>query len=165
MAEPFIGEIRIFSFNFPPKGWAMCNGQTLAINQNQALFSILGTTYGGNGVTTFQLPNLQTRAPVHRGAGFVEGQIGGETAHTLLTSEIAVHNHVLAAVATGSGQRNLAGNMLGTPPFSLYGSSAAGTLDSNAAGFAGGNQPHVNMQPYLVLSICIALVGTFPSRN
>ena len=165
MAQPFIGEIRIFSFNFPPKGWAFCNGQTLAINQNQALFAILGTMYGGNGVTTFQIPNLQSRVPIHRGAGLVEGQIGGENAHTLLTSEIAFHNHTLSGVATGSGQRSLSGNLLGTPAFNLYGSGAGGTLDSSAVAAVGSGQPHNNLQPYLVLSICMALVGTFPSRN
>jgi microcystin-dependent protein len=165
MATPYLGEIRIFSFGFPPKGWAFCNGQTLPINQNQALFAILGTMYGGNGVTTFLLPNLQTRVPIHRGAGFVQGQVGGETAHTLLTSEIAAHNHTLAGVATGSGQRSLSGNLLASPAFNLYGSGVGGFLDGNALTAAGGGQPHNNLQPYLVLSICMALVGVFPSRN
>jgi microcystin-dependent protein len=165
MSQPFIGEIRIFSFGFAPRLWMTCSGQTLAINQNQPLFSILGTTYGGNGITTFALPNLQTRTPIHRGNAFVQGQIAGEAQHTLLISEIAAHNHVLAAVATGGGQRSLSGNMLGTPSFSLYGAGAVGTLDPNAAGNAGGSQPHENMQPYLVLNICIAVQGVFPSRN
>ncbi len=165
MATPFIGEIRIFAFSFPPKGWALCNGQTLAINQNQALFSILGTMYGGNGQTTFQLPNLQSRVAIHRSAGFVQGQVGGENSHTLLISEMASHNHTLAGVATGSSQRSLSGNLLGTPSFNLYGSGAGGTLDPSAVAVAGGGQPHNNLQPYLVLSICMALVGVFPSRN
>ncbi len=165
MATPFIGEIRIFAFSFPPKGWALCNGQTLAINQNQALFAILGTMYGGNGQTTFQLPNLQSRVAIHRGAGFVQGQIGGEMNHTLQLSEMAAHNHTLAGVATGSSQRSLSGNLLGTPAFNLYGSGSGGTLNPNAIAVAGGGQPHNNLQPYLVLSICMALVGVFPSRN
>lgn len=167
MAEPYIGEIRIFSFNFPPRGWAFCNGQTLAISQNQALFSILGTTYGGNGVNTFQLPNLQSRVPIHRSnnGSFVLGQTGGEVAHTLLSTEMAAHSHTLAGVATGGGQRSLSGNMLGTPAFNLYGSGGGGSLDPNALVNAGGSQPHNNMQPYLVMTICIALIGVFPSRN
>src|SRR4029077_6840446 len=102
MSQPFLGEIKVISWNFPPKGWAFCNGQPLPINQNQALFSILGTTYGGNGQTNFGLPNLQGRMPVHVGNGIVLGQLAGETAHTLIISEIPVHNHVLAADGTGA---------------------------------------------------------------
>src|SRR5262249_40347976 len=134
------------------------------INQNQALFAILGTTYGGNGVTTFQLPNLQGRVPIHRSNNFVLGQNGGEQAHTLTLSEIASHNHPLFAVP-GRGQRGLAGNELGTPTFPLYSASAGGTMDASALAASGGGQPHNNLQPYLVMSICIALVGVFPSRN
>lgn len=165
MAQPYLGEIRIFSFNFNPRGWAMCNGQTLPINQNQALFSILGTTYGGNGTTNFLLPNFQARVPMHFGNGFVEGQLGGEVNHTLNVSEMPSHNHSLTAVGTGSGQRSLAANLLGAPTFPLYGATGAGTLDPNAAALAGGGQPHNNLQPYLALNFCIALLGVFPSRN
>lgn len=181
MGSPYLSEIRIVSFNFPPKGWALCNGQLLAIQQNQALFSLLGTTYGGNGVTTFALPNLQTRVPVHFGSAVTLGQQGGENAHTLLSTEMPQHNHLMAVDATGAASSNAfvpaAGNSLGQTvgatsqggTFAVNMYSTAGTpLVTQAAGEiapAGGSQPHENRQPFLALNFVIALAGIFPSRN
>jgi microcystin-dependent protein len=168
MAEPFLSEIRIMSFPFAPKGWALCNGQLLPINQNQALFSLLGTAFGGDGRTTFALPNLQGRAPIHTGAGHSLGERGGEQAHTLSSAEMAVHTHTAAAntAATG-GSASPGGNYLGGGN-NVYAAPAAGaltTLRSDAISPVGGSQAHVNMQPYLTLSYCIALQGIFPSHN
>jgi microcystin-dependent protein len=143
MSEPFLGEIKIISWNFPPKGWSFCNGQLMPINQNQALFSILGTTYGGDGRQTFALPNLQGRSPVHVGNGIALGELGGETSHTLNISEIPAHNHVPVG---SSSTANTAMNPATVLP-------------------AGGSQPHENMPPYLVLNFIIALQGIFPSQN
>jgi microcystin-dependent protein len=172
VSAPFIGEIRIFGFNFPPKGWAFCNGQVMSIAQNQALFAILGTTYGGNGTTSFNLPNLQGAAPVGVGTGFGQsialGQTGGESAHTLTTGEMASHSHGLwAAVAPGDNNRSPSGNYLGTATgLSWYAGQPSGvTLNPATVGLTGGTQPHDNTQPYQVLNYCIALVGVFPSRN
>jgi len=187
MGTPYLSEIRIMAFNFAPKGWAMCNGQTLPINQNQAIFALLGTTYGGNGQTTFQLPNLQGRVPVHQGSGggttVVLGQSAGETTHTLIVSEMPSHSHSLnadAATAAGSNTNTpaTAGTKVlgqsagtgGTPPtpftINLYSTANPnGTLNPNCLTPNGGSQPHENEQPYLVLNFCIALQGIFPSRN
>jgi microcystin-dependent protein len=168
VSDPYIGEIRLMSFNFPPKGWAFCNGQLLPINQNQALFSILGTTYGGNGTTTFALPNLQGRVPIHEGGGHSLGEAAGEFSHTLSTGELPAHSHSLvasgAAATTGLTDPSL---MLATsvgaaaygPPAQLV-AMAPDSLTS-----VGGSQPHQNTQPFLVISFCIAIVGIFPSRN
>jgi len=164
MSEPFLGEIKIVSFNFPPKGWTVCDGQLLPINQNQALFSILGTTYGGDGMRTFGLPNLQGRMPVHVGNGIVLGEQGGETAHTLNISELPAHNHV--AVGSSNDPTGLAsGNLwakIGTNPYTASGTA---TMDPSCILPTGGNQPHENMSPYLVLLFIIALQGIFPSQN
>jgi microcystin-dependent protein len=164
MSEPFLGEIKIVSFNFPPKGWTVCDGQLLPINQNQALFSILGTTYGGDGMRTFGLPNLQGRMPVHVGNGIVLGEQGGETAHTLNISELPAHNHV--AVGSTNDPTGLAsGNLwakIGTNPYTANGTA---TMDPSCILPTGGNQPHENMSPYLVLLFIIALQGIFPSQN
>ena len=165
MAEPFLGEIRIFSFNFPPKGWAFCNGQTLPINQNQALFAILGTTYGGNGINNFMLPNFQGRLPIHVGTGFSLGQIGGEQAHTLLTSELPAHNHPAFGSSNNAGQASPGGAYWAVDDSGAYAASSTNSLAPQAITNTGGTQPHDNMSPYLTLSFCIALQGIFPSRN
>lgn len=172
MSEPFLSEIRIFSFVFAPKGWALCNGQLLPINQNQALFSLLGTTYGGNGQTNFALPNLQGRTPIHVGQGNTLGQAGGEQAHTLTQSEMAAHLHGFSANSCFTGAT---ANATQLPPTGNYwannGKSVFTTLPGNSAmsaqavGNVGGSQAHQNMQPYLTLSFCIALQGIFPSQN
>jgi microcystin-dependent protein len=168
MAEPFLSEIRIFSFVFAPKGWALCNGQLLPINQNQALFSLLGTTFGGDGRVNFALPDLRGRVPIHVGSGHTLGEKGGEQAHTLSIAELPQHVHVLnatSAVAT----TNIPANNLVTgqsTAANLYG--AAGNLqamDPAAVANVGGSQAHLNMQPFLVLSFGIALQGIFPSPN
>ncbi len=165
MSTPYLGEIRIVSFNFPPKGWAFCNGQTLAINQNQALFALLGTTYGGNGQTTFQLPNLQASMPVHQGNGFNLGQLGGESQHTLIASEMPSHNHAAQGVSTTASSASATGNAWATTAQNAYAATANTTMLPAALATAGGGQPHPNMPPYLVLNFIIALEGIFPSQN
>jgi len=168
MSEPFLGEIKIVSFNFPPRFWAFCNGQLLSISQNQALFSILGTTYGGNGTTNFALPNLQGRAPLHMGTGgggsYVQGQTAGETAHTLTVAELPSHTHGAAA---GTAPPDLGNPTAGhwAPNEGAYAGTAAGTMASQAIGSSGGGQPHTNQPPYLVLNFCIALSGIYPSQS
>ena len=164
MSEQFLGEIRIFSFNFPPKGWAFCNGQILSIQQNTALFSLLGTTYGGNGTTTFQLPNLQGATPFHRGNYFVQGEIGGEAAHTLLITELPAHTHVVTASSAVADQNVTAGTVWAQAP-SAYDSTLGPAMSTVEVPAMGGSQPHENRPPYLVLNFCIALVGIFPSRS
>jgi microcystin-dependent protein len=168
MSTPFLAEMRIMSFNFAPKGWAQCNGQLLPINQNQALFSILGTTYGGDGRVNFGLPNLQGKTPIHQGQGFTEGQTGGEEAHTLIMSEMPAHTHFLNAnlQPNPATVAILANNMLGVLTTPVYKDpSALTTLQPATIGNTGGSQPHSNLQPFLVLNFCIALQGIFPSQN
>ncbi|MGA7733093.1 MAG: tail fiber protein [Chloroflexia bacterium] len=168
MGTPYLSEVRIMSFNFAPKGWAMCNGQFLPINQNQALFSLLGTMYGGNGQTTFALPNLQGRVPIHMGAGYIEGQAGGEMVHTIKTGEMPTHNHVLSASSSQGDNPNSTGAVLGSPLNLSYRplpDNALVAMSPASIGSVGGGQPHDNMQPFLVLNFCIALQGAFPSRN
>ena len=165
MSEPFLGEIKIISWNFPPKGWAFCNGTLLPINQNQALFSILGTTYGGDGRTTFGLPNLQGRVPVHVGNGISLGELGGETAHTLIISEMPAHTHVPAGSNAAPNSRSPAGKIWTASPTQPFGPSANTAMNPAAIQPTGGSQPHENMSPYLVLNFVIALQGIFPSQN
>lgn len=166
MAEPFLSEIRVMSFNFAPKGWAMCNGQFLPINQNQALFSLLGTTYGGNGQTTFALPDLRGRVPIHDGNGHTLGERGGESSHTLSISELPVHTHAGTATTAAGNTPVAPGNILADSPSQLYASpSNLTSLHSATITNLGGSQAHENTQPYLTLTFCIALQGIFPSRN
>jgi len=169
MSDGFMGEIRMVSFGFPPKGWAMCNGQTLPINQNQALFSLLGTRYGGDGVTTFKLPDLRGRVPMHFGNGMVQGQAGGEEAHTLTLNEMPMHSHSLlgsTALATGTSPANALVGKKGRTGRDVYAAPAnLTTLAPNNVSQAGGSQPHQNMQPFMALNFAIALTGIFPSRN
>jgi microcystin-dependent protein len=167
MAEPFLSEIRIMAFNFPPKGWAFCNGQLLPINQNQALFSLLGTRYGGNGQTNFALPNLRGRVPIHFGQSFNLGEAAGQSAHTITQSEMPEHIHFLQGTSNTTGVVATAGgNLLSATNVTVYGPpSALVALDPSSVTNVGGSQPHTNMQPYLVLNFCIALQGIFPSQN
>ena len=177
MAEPFLSEIRIFSFVFAPKGWALCNGQLLPINQNQALFSLLGTTYGGNGQTNFALPNLQGKIPIHEGSGHTLGETAGAYAVTINQSTMPTHMHTFtknSCVASAVANANVG------PPGGAFwandGKAAYSTQDPNnpintgamnpsCVSNVGGSQPHTNIQPFLVLNFCIALQGIFPSQN
>jgi microcystin-dependent protein len=165
MSEPFLGEIRIVAFNFAPRGWAMCNGQVLPINQNQALFSILGTTYGGNGTTTFALPDLRARSPVHVGAGVLLGQTAGEETHLLGTLEMATHTHPVSASSNQADQNSPVGNFWANAGETSYAATADTLMSADLVSSVGGSQPHQNMPPYLVLTVIIALQGVFPSRN
>jgi microcystin-dependent protein len=165
LAEPFLAEIRIMSFAFAPKGWAMCNGQLLPINQNQALFALLGTTFGGNGQTNFALPDLQGRVPIHNGSGHTLGEKGGEQSHTLSSSELPQHTHTMNGSSTNADLVSPTDNVVAQSS-QLYGPPAQlTTLDASCNGNQGGSQPHPNMQPFLGLSFCIALQGIFPSQN
>jgi microcystin-dependent protein len=170
MAEPFLSEIRIMSFGFPPKGWALCDGQLLPINQNQALFSLLGTTFGGDGRVNFGLPNLQGRAPIHVGSGHTLGERGGEQAHTLSISELPTHTHTLNASKTDGDApvpaTATAGDVLARTVNQIYGPPTGLTaLVPGTVTNVGGSQAHLNMQPFLVLNFCIALQGIFPSAT
>ena len=171
MAEPFISEIRMMSFGFAPKGWALTNGQLLPINQNQALFSLLGTTFGGDGRTNFALPDNRGRVPIHVGNGHTIGERAGEATHTLTTSGMPTHTHGLGAVSSASVSGNLTtttGNLLATTtPNNLYSNvpTNATTLNVGTIASTGGSQAHNNLQPYLTISFCIALQGIFPSPS
>jgi microcystin-dependent protein len=170
--DPFVAEIRIFPFNFPPKGWAWCNGQLLPISQNTALFSLLGTTYGGDGKSNFALPDLQGRAPMHPGQGpglslHDLGETGGSDNVTLLESEIPIHNHNLSVAALNSQSITPANNSLGRGnPVKVYTSGGAlTTMGTNSIAPSGGSLPHNNMMPYLTMNFCISLQGVFPPRS
>jgi microcystin-dependent protein len=164
MADPFLGEIKIMSFNFAPKGWAMCNGQFLPINQNQALFALLGTTYGGNGQTTFALPNLRTRVPIHRGKHTL-GQAGGEHAHTVIAAELPAHTHVAQGSSLNANQPSPLNNILASANNAYASPANLVAISPTTVTNAGGSQPHENKQPYLTLTFCIALQGIIPSPN
>jgi microcystin-dependent protein len=174
MSSPYVGEIRMFGGNFAPAGWAFCNGQLIPISENETLFQLIGTTYGGDGQSTFALPNLQSRVPIHMGQGsglssYTIGQSGGVESVTLTTQQIPAHNHLL--LATNSGQvQTPAGNTIPAVVTStkanvhLYGPAPGGTtLHPQTLGSAGGSQPHENMKPFLVISFIISLFGIFPS--
>ena len=163
MSSPFLAEIRITSFNFAPKGWALCNGALLPINQNQALFALIGTTYGGDGRVNFALPNLQGRVPFHMGANFTLGQNGGEASHTLTASEMPAHTHTVQASAAPADLAGATGNLWANGNASAYDAAPTGAMNPAAVLNAGGNQPHENRSPYLVLNFIIALQGIFPS--
>jgi microcystin-dependent protein len=166
MAEPFLSEIRIMSFNYAPQGWALCNGQLMPINQNQALFSLLGTTFGGDGRVNFALPNFQGRLPVHVGSGHTLGERGGEYSHTLGLSEMPAHVHsVLASTAASGGVPVPIGNFLGSAAGVYHTPQNLLAMNPGLIGNSGGSQPHENSQPYTVLNFCIALQGIFPSPN
>ncbi len=164
MATPYIGEIRIVSFGYAPSGWALCNGQTMSIAQNQALFSILGTTYGGNGTNTFMLPNLQGNVPYHAGSGYVQGQAGGSAAIVLNAQQIPLHTHTMVGSSASPNKGQLANNLWPTQAAASYDPAPTAIMNQSVIGTIGG-QPHNNMSPFLVLNFVIALRGIYPSRN
>jgi microcystin-dependent protein len=171
MAEPFLAEIKMFGSNFAPRGYAFCNGQILSIAQNTALFSLLGTTFGGNGQTTFALPNMQSRVPVHWGQGpglpnRTLGEQGGEENHTLINSEMPAHNHLVNATNATATAVTPGGNLVAVSSKAYMSTNVGNTvLNASTVSAAGGNQPHMNMQPYLGLTFIIALAGIYPSRT
>lgn len=170
MAEPFLSEIRILSFPFAPKGWALCNGQLLPINQNQALFSLLGTTYGGDGRVNFALPDLRGRSPVHAGDGITLGERGGEEAHVIGIGEMPQHQHRVRASADLANSAVPAGALTAAKRrggVDLYGPAGTANVALHPAVMSGtgGSQPHLNMQPYTTLNFVIALQGIYPSRD
>ena len=164
MSEPFLSEIKIFSMGFAPKGWALCDGQLLPINQNQALFSLLGTTYGGDGRVNFGLPDLRGRVPLHMGGGLTLGQRGGEEAHTLRVGEMPAHVHVPGAMPGTADTADPTGKVWGGGR-AAYSPAPSGSMNPASVGNAGGSQPHENRSPFLTLSFCIALQGIFPSQT
>src|SRR5882724_597455 len=164
MAEPFLGEVKIMSFNYAPKGWSFCNGQLLPINQNQALFSILGTTYGGDGRVNFGLPNLQGRVPVHVGNGISLGQRGGEATHTLNLSEMAQHAHTPVG-SSNTASLDAPGNLWCKDANQPFRHTSNVQMNPASVLPTGGSQPHENLSPYLVLNFIISLQGIFPSQN
>jgi microcystin-dependent protein len=178
MSEPYVGQIATTGFNFAPQGWALCNGQTLPISQNQALFALIGTNFGGNGTTTFQLPNLQSEVPIHPGTGaglstYVIGETGGTENVTVLSNQMPLHNHNVG-VSTAAGTQGAPSNAIlgvttivsgGKSSLNFVTTAANATLAATAVSQAGGNLPHTNIQPFLTINFIIALVGIFPSRN
>lgn len=167
MAEPFVGEIRTFAFGIVPKGWALCNGQLLQINSNQALYSIIGNRYGGDGRVTFALPNLQGRTPIHMSIHYPIATAGGESAHTLTITEIPQHTHQVQGSSENADKSKVEGNTWGvtTSNRPIYAATANTTMNTAAIGTTGASQAHNNMQPYTAVSFCIALQGIYPSRN
>jgi microcystin-dependent protein len=166
MSEPFLGEIKIVSFNFPPRGWAQCNGQLLPINQNQTLYALLGTAYGGNGQTTFALPNLRGRTPIHMSNDHARGEAAGSTNVTITQQTMAPHMHALQASGNAGNTQDISDNVLGVVPGRIYTDPGSlTTLVSSMVSSVGGSQPHNNMMPYLALNFIIALQGIFPTPN
>lgn len=165
MAEPFLSEIRMMSFNFPPKGWALCNGQLLPINQNQALFSLLGTTFGGDGRVNFALPDLRGRTPIHVGSAHTLGERGGEQAHTLSIAELPTHAHSAQGTSANADSNDPNGRLLASSNNVYHAPTTLTAINAGTITNSGGSQAHLNMQPFLTLSFCIALQGIFPSPN
>ncbi len=164
MSEPFLSEIRLMSFGFPPRGWALCNGQLLPINQNQGLFSLLGTTFGGDGRVNFALPDLRGRVPIHEGGGHTQGERGGEQAHTLNISELPTHTHLVQASHLPANSEDATNRLLARAGADTYGpANNLAAMSPATLANVGGSQAHLNMQPFLTLSFCIALQGIFPS--
>jgi microcystin-dependent protein len=165
MAQPYVGEIRMFGGNFPPVGWLFCDGQQLPISENETLFQLIGTTYGGDGQETFNLPNLQSRVPIHQGNGFILAETGGAEEITLTTQQIPVHNHVLLGAAVPgdavNAGNNLPANSSNVTPY--INQSPDGNMNVGSIGPVGGSQPHTNLQPYLCITFIISLFGIFPS--
>ncbi|RNB89478.1 phage tail protein [Brevibacillus fluminis] len=165
MSEPFLGEVKMFGFSAPPRGWMPCDGRLLPINQNQALFAILGTTYGGNGVNTFALPDLRGSVPVQQGNGISLGESAGEEAHTLTQAEMPAHTHLLYCNEGEGNDKVASGNTWAKNAINPYGTTVDSTMSSQALGQSGQGQAHTNMQPYVVTNYCIAVQGIFPPRN
>jgi microcystin-dependent protein len=166
MSEPFLAEVRIMGFNFAPRGWATCDGQILPINQNQALYSLLGTTYGGDGRTSFALPDLRGRVPIHEGSGYLLGSRGGEEGHTLVMNEMPSHDHKLQGSSDDAISSSPNDNVLSQATIPIYNNPENLTsLHSSAVATVGNGVPHENMMPFTVLNFVIALQGLFPSRN
>src|ERR1041384_2095194 len=167
MAQPYVGEIRIFAGNFAPQGWMFCDGQLLPISENETLFNLIGTTYGGDGQSTFSLPDLRGRLPIHTGNGSVLAQTGGAEEVTLTVTQIPTHTHPLMASVSPAGQSNPAGNVPGQSPSAdlFITDVTAGNMNASAMDPAGGSQPHTNLQPYLCVNFIISLFGIFPSQN
>jgi microcystin-dependent protein len=164
MATSFVGEIRMFGGNFAPAGWALCNGQLLAISQYEALYNLIGTTYGGDGQSTFGLPDLRGRIPIHMGNGFVQGQLAGEENHTLVLTEIPGHTHVVLGMAQAT-TNTVAGNVYAGGGLKAYKATAGATMNANVVKANAGNQPHENMMPFGVVTFIISLFGVYPSRS
>lgn len=168
MAQPYVGEIRMFGANFAPAGWMLCDGQLLPISENETLFQLIGTTYGGDGQETFALPDLQSRVPIHQGNGFILAETGGVESVTLTVQQIPVHSHPLLASGAAANSRNPPNNMLAKAAGTIYTNNpgrALAVMSPQAIGVDGGSQPHDNLQPYLTLNFIISLFGIFPSPS
>ena len=168
MAQPFVGEIRMFAGNFPPVGWMFCDGQLLPISENETLFTLIGTTYGGDGESTFALPNLQSRVPIHQGNGFILAETGGVEEVTLTIQQIPSHTHPMIASTADGTQNNPENNVLATTPVGitmLFEDPPSANMNASAISIVGGSQPHTNLQPYLAINFIISLFGIFPTQT